>query len=168
MFSFENNILRFHGIFTIHLRCICWVWFEFYWLTPTKWLNWISMNKFKFKGRHLNALKKNCLDLEPQRSVITDWCVSSFPLYLFLWAFFKESWQTVQVGDVMHTDSLLLKNLLLEANLGWLQDGQNQLSQGLNETAMGHSFVILAGKHQFIPQSNFSNAFTGKRLISIP
>lgn len=26
----------------------------------------------------------------------------------------------------------------------------------------------ISGKYQFIPYSNFSNAFTGKRLISIP
>lgn len=28
--------------------------------------------------------------------------------------------------------------------------------------------LTLAGKYQFVPHSNFSNAFTGKRLISIP
>lgn len=150
VFSFENNILRFHGIFTIHLRCICCVWFEIYW-----------------QVRRQDALKKNCLKLEPSRLVITDWCVSSFPLYLFLWAFLKESRQTVQVGAIVHTDSLLSKNLLLEANPGWLQDGQNQLSQSLNETAIGHSFDI-SWQTSIHPQSNFSNAFTGKRLISIP
>lgn len=28
--------------------------------------------------------------------------------------------------------------------------------------------LIVARKHQFIPLSNFSSAFAGKRLISIP
>lgn len=49
---------------------------------------------------------------------------------------------------------------LLLSKVNKISDVYMKQQQGINLT--------LAGKHQFIPHSNFSNAVTGKRLISIP